>query len=307
MIGISVARIFRNALRNLQRNVWLSLATMIIMTLTLLMILFLYFLGVLGGEALRTIEQKVDLSVVFNEGVSDEQVNIIADDLRARRDVQEVRIVSSEEALEIFTARHQDEPFFEESLQELESNPLPATMYVIATDPRFYQNIARHLESETYRPHVEEVTFESSKDVIDKLIAFMDGLRTLGLAVTMVLAGLVILIMFNTVRLAIYSFREEIDIMRLVGASNWFIRGPFLIEALIVAVGSVVISSVIAFPAIKSIAPMLGRYFFGGQQAPFNLYHYALANWFTVVGMQLGLASLLAIVSSLIAIRRYLR
>jgi len=306
MIAISFVRVLRNALQNFQRNVWLSIATTIIMTLTLIVILFLYFMNVLGSEVLQTIERKIDLSAVLAEEVNPQQIQIIADDLTARADVQEVRVVSSEEALAIFRQRHEDEPFFEESLRELEANPLPATMYIIATEPRFYENIARQLESEAYRPHVAEVNFENSRHVIDRLIVVLTGVRNVGVITTLVLASLVILIMFNTIRLAIYSFREEIDIMRLVGASNWFIRGPFILEAMLVALLSVVLCTLIVFPILRTVSPQVERFFFAGEQT-FSIYNYALANWGTVIGLQLLASLALAVMSSMIAIRRYLR
>lgn len=307
MIGISFWRILRNALQNFQRNVWLSLATTIIMTLTLLMTSFLYFLNVLGGQVLRTIEQKVDLSATFQEDTRDDQIRIVSDDIAARPDVEEVRIVTSEEALELFRRRHADDPFIEESLRELEENPLPTTLFVVATDPRNYQAIAAELESERYTPFIEAVNFENSRTVIERLIVVMGGVRNVGLITTVVLATLVMLIMFNTIRLAIYSFREEIDIMRLVGASNWFIRGPFIIEAVLVALLSVIVSVLVLYPVLDSVTPQVERFFFSGQIEPFNLYAYALSSWPTVIGLQAAVAIGLAVFSSLFAIRRYLR
>lgn len=307
MIGISFFRVLRNALRNFQRNIWLSIATIAIMTLTLIMMAFLYFMNVLSVEVLRGIEQKVDLSAVFREDTTESQITTLASDIEARGDVEEVRIVSSEEALTLFRQRHADDPFIEDALRELEANPLPPSMYIIATEPRFYQTIADALKSEKYAPYLEEVNYENSREVIDKLITFTDGIRNVALITTAVLATLVILIMFNTIRLAIYSFREEIDIMRLVGASNWFIRGPFIIEALLVALISVGISTLTIYPTLRGIAPQVGRFFFGGQTVPFDIYAHATANWTTVIGLQFTLAAFLAVISSLIAIRRYLR
>lgn len=150
-------RVLRNALRNFRRNVWLSVATIIIMTLTLLMMSFLYFINVLGVQVLQNIESKVDLSAVFKSDTTEAQINIIAEDIRARQDVEDVRIVTSEQALETFRQRHADDPFIEESLRELEDNPLPASMYIVATDPRFYENITRQLETEKYAPYLDKV------------------------------------------------------------------------------------------------------------------------------------------------------
>jgi len=307
MIGIFAGRMMKHALRNFRRNIWLTLATTVIMTLTLTMMLSLYFINVLGSEVLRSIEQKVDLSAIFKDETTEQQIATVVDDVGSRVDVEEVRIVSSEEALTQFRRRHADDPFIEESLRELEDNPLPTSMFVVATEPRFYQNIAKQLESEQYAPYIEKVNFANSKVVIDRLIAVMTGVRNVGFITTIVLAALVILIMFNTIRLAIYSFREEIDIMRLVGASNWFIRGPFIIEAIFVALLSVVVTTAIAYPVLRTVAPEIDNFFFSGQGTNFDIYQYAITNWPALIGLQLAVAVGLAVISSFIAIRRYLR
>jgi len=307
MIGISFARVLKSAFRNFWRNVWLSAATLVIMIITLLMTSFLYFANVFGGEVLRTIEQKVDLSVTFKDNADQDFITAIAAELESRSDVEEVTLISSEQALEVFRQRHSDDPLIEESLQELEDNPLPASIYILATEPRFYQTIASHLEDEKYDAFIQEVNFENTRGVIDRLISLISSVKSVGLVLTVLFAILVVLIMFNTVRLAIYSFREEIDIMRLVGASRWFIQGPFIIEAIFVAIVATVIASAIVYPTLNAIAPHLQRFFFDAQGSQFDIYQFAAINWPTVIGLQAGTAVTLAVVSSYVAIRRYLR
>ena len=307
MMGISFLRILRTAGQNFWRNIWLSLATLFIMIITLLMMSMLYFANVFGAEVLRSIEKKVDLSVTFKDGVSQEAISAFAAEIESREDVDSIRIISSEEALELFKQRHQDDPFIEESLQELEDNPLPASLYVVAVEPRFYQNIARQLEAEKYTPLIEKVNYENSRSVIEKLIGLITTFKQIAVIITVIFALLAVLIMFNTVRLAIYSFREEIDIMRLVGASNWFIRGPFVIESIMIALLAVVISTLIIYPSLHAASSQLERFFFDQAGSAFNIYQYALQNWLIVIGLQLGTAVTLAVISSMIGIRRYLR
>jgi cell division transport system permease protein len=306
MIGVSLGRVTKAAFQNFWRNIWLSIATLVIMTITLLTLLLLYFANVFGAEVLRTIEQKVDLSATFKESVTEGQIRAIAEEIGSREDVEEVRVVTSDQALEEFRARHADDPFIEDSLRELENNPLPASMFVVASEPRFYQNIATHLESDKYGPFIEKVNFQDLRPVIQRLIDLMTTVRNGAVIATLVFAALAVLVMFNTVRLAIYSFREEIDIMRLVGASNWFIRGPFVLEAVLVALLAVAIATAIIYPVVRAVSPRLDDFFFT-QSTPFNLYQYAVDNWLTVIGLQAAVAVGLAIFSSMIAIRRYLR
>lgn len=307
MVGISFWRVMRAAFQNFWRNIWLSLATTVIMVITLLMMAFLYFANVFGGQVLNNIEQKVDVSVTFKQEVSPDYVQALAKELESRADVDRVSIVTSEEALEDFRQRHKDDPFIEESLKQLNENPLSASIRIVATDPQFYADIAKQLEAEKYKPYIEKVNFDKSRVVIDKLISIIGTVKQVGLALTVIFAVLVILIMFNTVRLAIYSFREEIDIMRLVGASRWFIQGPFLIESVAVALLAAAVSIIILYLTLNSASSQLQRFFFDQSGSAFDIYTYATTHWLTIIGLQLGVAVALAVFSSLIGIRRYLR
>jgi cell division transport system permease protein len=309
MVGASLVRVLRGALQNFWRNIWLSIATTVIMTMTLLIVLFLYFANIFGLEVIRGIQQKVDLSVVFRSNATAEQMEALARQVEARQDVAAVHIISSDEAKEIFIRNNQDRPFIEESLRELERNPLPASMYVVATDPSHYETIAAALSSDQLSELIAEVQFEDSRAVIENLVAIISAIKSVGGIVTIVFAALAMLIMFNTVRLAIYSFREEIDIMHLVGASRWFIRGPFVVESIFVALFATGLASAILYPVLNAAAPGLQRFFFQGytQEVPFNIYAYATAHWPTIIGLQVLVAVSLATISSLVALQRYLK
>ncbi len=309
MIGVSFFRVSKAALQNSWRNIWLTLATLVIMTITLLVVLLLYFANVLGLEVIRDIERKVDLSVTFKDGITEQQINEVASTVKSRSDVQGVQIINSQQALEIFRQRNINKPFIEESLQELEDNPLPSSMFIVAKEPKFYEAIAGFLGTDRFAELIDEVHFEDSRLIIERLISLIETIKNTGIVISFVFASLVVLIMFNTVRLAIYSFREEIDIMHLVGASRWFIRGPFVIESVLVAVISVVIASAIAWPIIKAVAPTLTTFFFEGhiQGDPFNIYTYTVSHWPSILGLQLAVAVGLAMFSSIIALQRYLK
>ena len=182
-------------------------------------------------------------------------------------------------------------------------------MFIVAKEPKFYEAIAGFLGTDRFAELIDEVHFEDSRLIIERLISLIETIKNTGIVISFVFASLVVLIMFNTVRLAIYSFREEIDIMHLVGASRWFIRGPFVIESVLVAVISVVIASAIAWPIIKAVAPTLTTFFFEGhiQGDPFNIYTYTVSHWPSILGLQLAVAVGLAMFSSIIALQRYLK
>lgn len=287
----------------------MTLATLVIMTITLLVVMMLYYANIFGLEVIKDIERKVDLSVTFKDGMTQQQIDETVKAVSSRGDVEAVRIISSEQALEMFRQRNIDKPYIEESLKELEENPLPANMFIVAKDPKFYEAIAGFLGTDRFADTVDEINFEDSRLIIERLIGLITTIKNTGLVISAVFACLVVLIMFNTVRLAIYSFREEIDIMHLVGASRWFIRGPFVIESILVALLSVVIASAIGWPIIRAVAPTLTRFFFEGrmQGDPFNVYTYTLSHWPSIIGLQLAVAVGLAMFSSIVALQRYLK
>lgn len=307
MIAITFVRVLRNAFRNFRRNVWLSIATTVIMTLTLLVISFLYIVNVVGNNVLTTFSQKVDIAVIFKDSTTPDQIETIHKSVASRSDVKSTHIVTSAEALQSFRDAHKNDPYIEQALSELQRNPLPSSMYIIATEPQFYTDISNNLKDPAYAQFIEKINFEDSKSVIEKLVRIMTITKNSALVITGVFAVLVILIMFNTIRLAIYSFREEIDIMRLVGASRWYIQSPFIIESMLVAIISVTISIIVTLLLLNAGADFINRFFFSGQNATFDIYTYATSHWMQLIGTELGVALLLAIVSSYIAVRRYLK
>ncbi|HSX24734.1 MAG TPA: permease-like cell division protein FtsX [Candidatus Andersenbacteria bacterium] len=307
MIGITFFRVLRNAFRNFRRNVWLSIATTVIMTLTLLVISFLYIVNVVGTQVLTSFSQKVDIAVIFKDSTTPDQIATIQHAVASRSDVADTHIISSDEALDQFRTKHKNDPYIEQALSELQRNPLPSSMYIVAKDPQFYTDISNNLQNPTYSQYIEKVNFEDSKTVIERLIHIMTVTKNTALLVTGIFAVLVMLIMFNTIRLAIYSFREEIDIMRLVGASRWYIQSPFIVESMLVAIISVAISIIITFVLLNAGADQINRFFFAGQNTAFDIYAYATSHWVQLIGTEVGVALILAIMSSYIAVRRYLK
>lgn len=277
------------------------------MTLTLLVVSFLYVVNVIGNHVLTTFSQKVDIAVIFKQETTADQISTIKSAIEHRPDVESTHVTTSEDALNQFRQKHKNEPYIEQALSELQRNPLPNSMYVVAKDPQFYSDISNSLRDPVYAQFIDKVNFEDSKSVIEKLVRIMTLTKNTALIVTGIFAVLVMLIMFNTIRLAIYSFREEIDIMRLVGASRWYIQSPFIVESMLVAGISVAISITATFLLLNAGADSINRFFFSGQQAVFDIYAYTTSHWIQLIGAEAGVALLLAIMSSYIAVRRYLK
>jgi cell division transport system permease protein len=212
-----------------------------------------------------------------------------------------VGYVSQEQALTDFKARHASEDTITQTLNELDVNPLLASLNIKAKDLHRYDAIASYLEKPDFQDIIQKITYAQNQVVIDRLTALVDNFSRGGFALTVFLAFLAIVVTFNTIRLAIFSASDQIGIMRLVGASNTFIRGPFMVEGLIYGIISAVIGFLILIPFISFVSPHINSFV-----PEVNLQSYFSANFVSLLLYQLVFGVALGIISSIIATRRYL-
>ncbi len=300
----SLTRIFKFAIQNFWRNIWLSLVTVTMLVLTLLVVNILISLQVMGQAARREVEKKIDLTVGFKPGVSEKVVTEVQSYLGSLSQVVAVEEISATEALESFRRRHQNNPAVLISLEEVGGNPFGPSLVVRARGSQDYPFILEALENPTYREYVQDKDFIDHELVISRINTIVSRFRNFGVALAGIFAIIAVLIIFNTIRVAIYTYREEIGIMKLVGASNWFVRLPFLLESVFYSLLAVGLTAVIVFPAATFLEPVLTR-FFDGETV--GLVAYFKLHGLGIFSSQLLALIFLNIVSSLLAMGRYLR
>lgn len=261
----------------------------------------LIFLGAFANTALRMFQSKIDITVYFNIEAEEGQILAIKKELEAIPQVQEVAYVSKDIALTDFRERHKDNAFIASALDEIGTNPLEASINVKADDPSHYAAISDFLVKKNY-PIVDKINYFENKDIIERLSAMAGSVRAAGAVIALVLAFVAILVTFNTIRLAIYTVREEIGIMRLVGATQWFIRGPFLVIGVLYGVSAAMLVTLFFFPIAWLFAPKVMLLL-----PSFDLFRYFLNNFFEFFIIMLGSSVILGVLSSAIAIRKYLR
>ncbi len=282
------------------RNAWLSAATIIVMTLVLFVVGNLVFLGALSHTVLRSLESKIDVSVYFTPDAPEQEILTLKREMEARPDVKEVSYVSRDSALASFRERHKDSALIVGALDELDDNPLQASVNIKAADSSQYGAISDFL-AEKKSPIVSKINYFENQDVIDRLSSIVGSVRGAGAVLTIFLAFVAVLVAFNTIRMAIYTVREEIKIMRLVGASRWFIRGPFLVTGLLYGAAAGALITLAFLPLTWLAAPKLLL-----MVPDFNLFRYFISNGLEFFLIMLGAGIFLGVVSSLIAVRRYL-
>lgn len=309
MDQITFKRVFKWGFINFFRNGVVSVATVLVMSLSIFMIGIVVMGSIFLSGVITNLEGKVDISVYFKQDAEEQDILSMQKSLEDLSEVKNVKYISRDEALKIFTERHQGDTVVLQSLQVVEENPFSASLEVRAKDTSKYETIAKFLENSPQEPLIatdesgqKEITFRQNQAAIEKLASILSTARIVGFGVSLILALIAILVAYNTVRLAIYNSKDEISVMQLVGASNAFIRGPFLVEGVMYGLLSSIFTIAIFYPmfwwAGKKTASI-----FGGL----NVFSYFTANVLEISFILVAVGLTLGVLSSAFAVRKYLR
>jgi len=302
MLKEKLGRVFRAGLNNFRRNSYVSFGTTGVMALVLFLFLGLMAINFLSGVVVSGLEGKVDVSVYLKEEATDDDVTQLRADLEKLSTVARVDYVSRERALADFRERHAQDALIQESLAELETNPLQASLNIKANDTGDYASIVSYIETHPLRSVLDKINYYENEAVIGRVQRISSSMQEGGMLATLVLAIIAVLVAFNTVRLTIYNQKQEIEIQRLVGASNWYIRAPYLVEGGMYGIVAAAIALVVWYAGAAVISSKVALVMPG-----VSLIGYFGGNLPQVVGLTLIAGIALGIVSSLIAIRRFLR
>jgi cell division transport system permease protein len=297
-----ISRIFHFGFKNFWRNGWLSTATVIIMTLSLIVFLGLVMFGVVTNAAASSIQSKIDISVYFNTNTSEDEILNIQQSLQSLSQVASVQYISRDQALAIFEQTHANDPTITQAINQLDTNPLEASLNIQAKDPSQYGAIADYLGSSSLAPYIDSISYTQNQDVIERLAKIVKDVEIGGWIVTLFMALIAGLVVFNTIRLAIYSNREEIGVMRVVGASNSLVRGPYVVEGMIWGVIATIVSLIVVAPALYFISPYLNEFI-----PNLNMFQYFYTHLFELALYELLFGIVIGSFSSFWAVRRYLR
>lgn len=301
--GLNFSRILKYGFLNLWRYRWLSATAIAVMAISLLVTSSLLLLNQLAVFSAQDLRDRVDISLFFFPEVGEEKIMGVKTEFEKLDEVKSVKYISSEQALADFKDSHKNDPLIQKSLEELEKNPLQASLAVVAKDLTLYPVIVQQINNSRYQPLIEKINYDDSQGLIDTLQRITSGLRNFGILLASVFGLVSILVMFNTLRLTIFSRREEIEIMRLVGASNGYIRGPFLIEGVLYGLAGSAIAGLILYPALLASVPVIRRFF--DLDLPRD--SFLTGHFWVLLLIQTGLGMVLGVVSSLIATKRHLK
>ncbi len=300
---IKIKRVIRAGFYGFWRNGFVSLSAVLVMIVTLFVIGSVIFSGAILRSTLDQIKDKVDINVYFITTAPESDILDIKKSIEKLPEVSIVTYVSREEALLNFRKRHENDEYTLQAIDELGDNPLGAAINIKAKDPSQYASVAEFLNSKSAGSGgiIDKVNYYQNKDAIDRLSRVISSANKLGLILTVFLICISVLITFNTIRLVIYMSKDEISVMRLVGASTGYIRAPFFVEGALYGFVASVITIILFYPITIWLGRTTSEFFVG-----INIFNYYISNFGEIFLLLVGSGVVIGSVSSFLAVRKYL-
>lgn len=298
------SRIFKLAWQNFYRNLGLSLITILVLITTLVSFDVILIVRGVMKAALSMVEQRIDVSVLFKAEAAESKIKEIRNTLEKISTVTSLVYKDRQTVLEEFKKNHEKNSEIISALGELEDNPLGAVIIVRAKNTGDYEAILKAIDIPEYNSLIEQKTFDDHGPVIKKINFLTGRIQQISFILSTILTIVAFLIIFNVIRLSIIMHGEEIGIMKLVGASNWFVRLPFLSEIIFLSFLAWLINLGLLYLSINLADPYLARFFEGSN---FSLQGYLNQNFILFLGGELLGLIILSLISSSLAMRRYLK
>jgi cell division transport system permease protein len=317
MIFTSLKRITRTGFVNFWRNGFLSFAAVVVITLSLSVFGAMIFVSAFGRTLIADVKDKVDINVYFTQAAPEENILALKAEVEALPEVSRVEYISRNKVLEQFKEKWKDNALIMQGLDEIGSNPFSAVLNIKAKNPGQYGSIAEFLANkdtilEDDTALIEKVNYQQNKLIIDRLGRIIPAIEKAGAVTAAILIIVAIIVVFNTIRLIIYTAREEISVMKLVGASNMYVRGPLVVSGIMYGVASGVITlvlmAVVAYWGDVIVLRFAGVQIASDFEIVVNvLSRYFVQNFTQIFVLILGTGVILGGLSSYIAARRYLK
>lgn len=304
---ITLERIIKNGIVNFGRNIWLAIAAMAMMTITLTILLFAVVANSTFNHTISDITSHIDVSVYLKDNITDAQRTNLIKEVKAQDNVKSVTYVSKNEALKQYIQQNANNPDLLSAISQTD-NPLPASLTIKPIDPNQLQGLKDFLDKPDVQALQSDPTSYSGdrKAAIDKITSATHFFQQAGVVGIIVFIIISMLIIFNTIRMAIFNRRDELIIMRLLGASTAFIRGPFIVETMLYGAVAAVISLAVVWTLFRIASSTLQASSLGLLDIGYSSRYFS-NHLFSILTIQILVGILIGAASSGIATRRYLR
>lgn len=296
-------RIIKFAIGDFYHNKGISVAAIFVLVVTIMLVSGLIFFQGIAEYLGSQLQNKIDITAYFKADTVQEDILGAKDSiLKMAPNVRSIEYISKDQALKLFNEKHQDSAILSNALKEVGENPfLPSLNITTNGDPAQYEEVSNILQTSDFSKLIDNVDFLQKKDTIEKVYSITSGINKFGIGLGVILILVAILVVFNTVKLAIENSKEEISTMRIVGASDWFIRGPFIIQGIIYGLIAVIICIVLSGMCAYFLSPKIYTILPG-----FNIFDYFLTNFWIFALIQLGFGVGVGVISSLIVVKKHL-
>lgn len=295
-------RIFRSAWRSFRRNGWLSLVAVFIMAQALLIVSILASLNVVIGGTIKSINERIDVAVFFKDTAPENDILSLKQAVEGLPDVREVTYVSSQAALDKFLEENRNRQIIRSVIPEQE-NFLPASLEIKVTDPYKIESVVNSIRNGQYSKLISETSLEDNQKIIEKLRNISSFVQRSSLILAVVLVAIALMIIFNTIRITIFTRRQEIEIMKLVGATDWYIRWPFIIEGMMYGVmATIFTTALLGLGYMVVVRPMMASYLISTAGNPI----FSVSFPIFLIGLQLIVGLVVGGLSSYWATKRHL-
>lgn len=316
MFFTKLKRVFKSGFINFWRNWFLSFSSILVLSISLLVFGGLIFFNTLNQNFINSVKDKVDINIYFTNGASEDEIINLKQNLEKMGEVASVEYVSKEKAFADFKEKHKDNALIVQGLDEVGYNPLPASLNVKANSPSQYEAIAKYLESgktalsKSGNSIIESTDYARNKIIIDRLGRIVPLIEKTLLVLSIILVLISIIVTFNTIRLIIFSSRDEIAVMKLVGATNMYVRGPFVVGGVMCGVAAAILALIVLAFLSYYIDLIFIKFLNASPEdittVKYILFKYYVANFGQILSIILGSGIVLGAVSSYLAVRRYL-
>lgn len=307
MLITKLKRVAKAGFVSFWRNGFISFASVLVMSITLFVLGSIVFMGTIFNHTLDQIKDKVDINVYFVASAGTQDIMTIKNNLEALPEVSKITYTSREDALTNFKKKHENDEQTLQALAELDDNPLGASLNIKAKEPSQYEGIASYLKGKDVLLKdgvsiVDKINYYQNKVAIDRFTKIIDGSNKVGIGLIVILALFSVIITFNTIRLTIYVSRDEISVMKLVGASNRYIRGPFVVSGIMYGFVAAMFTLIVFYPITFYSTKVTENFFMG-----LNLFDYYIRNFGQIFLIIAGSGIFIGAISSYLAVRRYLK
>ena len=306
MFVLDFYRIIKFAWQSICRNIWLFIMTISIMVLALFCVNFLITFCFISKDVIKVVENKTSVYVDLTSQTTLDQAKALVIELEKVSSVKEASLISPEQALENFLKRHESDSLIKEAVLSLTNNPLKGSVLIKVKNIEDFPKLLDDLSRPEFGKYLEinDQDFLEVKDLISQISTYTSQIKRIALGISLLFIIIAIIVVFNTIQVGIYTHKDEIGIMKLVGATNSFVRSPFLVEGIICSLFSLIVIIIISYPLASGLQPRFDAFL---QEYSVNLISLLNHNFFSIFGVQFLVALVITFLSSLLAVRRYLK